>query len=164
MNTQRYTKLNFAASLQHALRLFLAKCSHSFTTWLCYWEIVWNYPGLDLLKKLSQCSDTLKESAMIVGNSHWNLIQIFAASPAMSRNASNVTTYNALRHSLSRSAYICVTLFLSSSHALGCSPDVICPDVISYPARCRWSFSFILGYLHWSYDTYPTFREHRNIL
>ena len=143
------------------MRLFLAKCCHIFSTWHCYWEIVWNYPSLDLTKKFLQCSNTLKESATIVGNSHWNLIQIFAASLAMSRNAFNVTTYNALRQSSSRCDYICVTLLLSSSHALGCSPDVICPDVISYPAT--WSFSFILGPLHWSYDIFPTSREHRNI-
>ena len=80
---------------------------------------------------------------MIFGNSHWNLIQIFAASLAMSRNASNVTTYNALRHSSPRCVYIFVTLFLSS-HALVCSPDVICPDVI--------------------YDIFPTSRDPRNIL
>ena len=55
---------------------------------------------------------------MVVGNSHWNLIQIFAASLAMSRNASNVTTYNALRHSLSQCAYICVTQYFSPPHML----------------------------------------------
>ena len=55
---------------------------------------------------------------MVVGNSHWNLIQIFAASLAMSRNAFNVTTYNALPHSSSRCAYICVTQCFSPPHML----------------------------------------------